>query len=394
MYEIRFRRSAFTAIELIVVAAAVFVVVALLLPAIQETREAARNSVCQKRMATMVQGAVFYEVANNRIPAELSAVGAVSVFDWSDNSANPDSFRFNQHTSLHVQIAPFIGLEDVVEGIDPLFFDFDSNIIDAFPDFANVVDLYFGEASNANLFSDVPEFTCPSDEINEVKSHPMGMMPAVYLPDLDTSDLQAAVVWPNGVGDGRSLGARTNYLGCFGASTGGDNRNGVLGDFRGAVGHREIRRADEIPDGAANTVLFGESIGTIQWRLDTSEFERNFTQYWFMGANTRGRGDVNWAAEPPLNTTVNFTGFWSILNAANPDFPDPQNEPDPRQGILGSSFHARSSGFGSMHKNGVNFAMLDGSVRTVSRDTNWQTLYEMFGAFDSIRPGLRITPLD
>ena len=112
-----------------------------------------------------------------------------------------------------------------------------------------------------------------------------------------------------------------------------------------------------------------------------------------MGANTRGRGGVDWAAEPPLNRTTGVGGLFAILNAANPDYPDPEMDPDPNQGILGSSYHSRHYGFGSMHREGVNFVMLDGSVRMVARTDDWQSLYQMFGAFDNQRPQPKISTL-
>ena len=127
--------------------------------------------------------------------------------------------------------------------------------------------------------------------------------------------------------------------------------------------------------------MFGENIGTIQIDVD-GIYQRNFGLLWYFGANVRGRGGVDWMAEPPYATTNGITGFFSNLNAATPDFPNPQKDPDPSQGILGDSNHARHFGFGSMHNSGVNFAFADGSVRTVGRTDDWLSLYAIFGAFD------------
>ena len=105
------------------------------------------------------------------------------------------------------------------------------------------------------------------------------------------------------------------------------------------------------------------------------------------------QGGVGWMAVPPLNTTTGLNGFFSILNADTPDFPDPSTDPDPSQGILGDANHARTTGFGSMHPAGVNFVFLDGSIRTVGRTDDWRSLYAIGGAYDSFndfelsRPG-------
>ena len=387
-------RKAFSLIELQMVLAAAVVVTIMVLPAMQNMREAARDMECQNRLADMATASLVYEVVNERLPAELSGQGAKQISEYNENSEPGEpAWRANQHTSLHIQIAPFMGLEAIVDNVDPLAFDFDRNLIGS--DFIDLTRFYFGtpDALGFELQVNVPEFTCSSDNINEVRAFAMGLMGSTYVSDPNTEDIFNILVWVTA--DQREVkGARTNYLGCFGASTGGDNRGGNLGAFRGAVGHREIRRSEMIPDGTTNTVLFGESLGTIQWRLDTGEIDRDFTQLWYMGANGRGRGGVEFGASEPYNTRTGITTeFFAILNADNPDFPNPEIEPDPRQGILGSAFHARSFGFGSMHPDGVNFAMLDGSVRTVARTSDWKSLYAIFGAFDSQenRSGFRLS---
>lgn len=373
------RNTGFAICDLVAVVTLLGIIISMLLPVIQETREAARQQTCQNRLRVLAMGAHVFHGVNNRLPSELSAPGAKPLSEWSSNTQNPNSYLWNQHTSVLTQITPFIGLGFVMEDADPIFFDFDRNLIDS--DFFGMTSLWFGGDAPPQIFNDFDQFECPSDSINLIRSHATGPNVAVYNTDPDLDDILTSIAWLTSQGDGKFAGERTNYVGCFGASSGGDNRGGDLGAYRGAIGHREVRTIAGLADGSSNTVLFGENIGTIQIDID-GNYRRNFAQLWYFGANVRGRGAVDWMAEPPYAARSGISGFWEELNTATPDYPDPATEPDPNQGILGHATFARHFGFGSMHRNGVNFAFADGSVRTVGRTDDWQSLYAIFGAFD------------
>ena len=356
----------------------------MLLPAIQKVREDSREIVCQKRLTEIARSAQIFEMVNQRLPTQLSAVGAVSTFDWADISPNPDSFRFNQGTSPLLELSPFLGLQ--FDRVDPFIFDFDNNLLSDLPEFGDLTFLWFsGDFGTTEITEgSFEEFECPSDRVNEFSAHAMGFRLSVFGDDPDSleQDFMGAIPFTVSEGDGRFVGSRTNFVACTGAGSGGDNRGGQLGRHRGATGYREFRSTETIPDGASNTVFYGENIGTIQQNVE-GVIDRNFTRLWYFGANARGRGGVGFGANPPLNTTSGIISpFFEIFNAANQVFPNPEVEPDPRQGILGSAFHARDSGFGSMHPDVVNFVMLDGSIKSITRTDNWKMLYGLFGAFD------------
>ncbi len=137
-----------------------------------------------------------------------------------------------------------MGLGDLLDNVDPFFLDFENDLTDQ-DVYDRIDDLWFGylwtdplnidlNGNGArNLIVDIAAFTCPTDNVNQVPAHGLGQVLAVYSIDPNTEDIPAYVAWLGAEGDGRYTGTRTNYVGCFGACTGGDNRGGELGAFDG-----------------------------------------------------------------------------------------------------------------------------------------------------------------
>lgn len=111
----RFRRSAFTLIELLVVIAIIGVLIALLLPAIQSAREAARRSDCANRMHQFVLALANYE-ANNGVYPSAGALCAT----WAGQPTSHCS-QNEQLFSAHTMILPLLDQESVFATINFAF---------------------------------------------------------------------------------------------------------------------------------------------------------------------------------------------------------------------------------------------------------------------------------
>ena len=101
------RRIGFTLVELLVVIAIIGILVALLLPAIQAAREAARTRKCQNNIKNIALACLNYESTNKHLPVGYLSTGKTSSIEswaWStfclpylEEQAIYDRLRTGQH---------------------------------------------------------------------------------------------------------------------------------------------------------------------------------------------------------------------------------------------------------------------------------------------------------
>ena len=101
------RRSGFTLIELLVVIAIIGVLVGLLLPAVQQAREAARRSACINNLKQLGIGMHMFVDTNDKLPAA----------SFYRNPDKPNSTHPNKRTWM-VDIMPFIERNDIYSQYD------------------------------------------------------------------------------------------------------------------------------------------------------------------------------------------------------------------------------------------------------------------------------------
>jgi prepilin-type N-terminal cleavage/methylation domain-containing protein/prepilin-type processing-associated H-X9-DG protein len=100
--------TAFTLVELLVVIAIIGVLVALLLPAVQAAREAARRMQCQSHMKNLALAATNYETAKKRLPSGTEAM----ILNTRLNKTTYQMYGGPQFSWI-VRVLPYLELQSI-----------------------------------------------------------------------------------------------------------------------------------------------------------------------------------------------------------------------------------------------------------------------------------------
>lgn len=200
------RMRGFTLIELLVVIAVIAILIALLLPAVQNAREAARRLQCKNHLKQLGLAAHNYHDVFGVLPA--LATGPSTSFP------SPDPRKAGQISGL-VALTPFFDQGNIYDQIE----------------FSNVGPPWKEDACVA-WTTEIPMLSCPSD---------------VQPPRRD------------GNGDGAALG-RNSYKLCLGVRV-EDNHfssGGPRYEADGMFAYQKHRRLTDATDGTSNTILMAE----------------------------------------------------------------------------------------------------------------------------------------
>jgi prepilin-type N-terminal cleavage/methylation domain-containing protein len=330
-------RPGFTLVELLVVIAIIGVLVALLLPAVQAAREAARRSSCSNNLKQLAIGYHNYHDTNNKLPQTAS---------WITKPPNPPQDSNWNGYSAHTMVLPFIEQKNVYDQLRWDQYHYDN----------------IGTPGALIVCrTKIKTFLCPSD-----KDHP------------NTTDIG----WNNyGVSEGTNTGYSVS-----------------VNSYNGMFARARFRGFNDVIDGLSNTILAAEFLkgdnndgkftvnGDIVKPIALSGYpDTHWTQAQLdtygaaclAGSSThQSFAGFRWSAPGQYNASIN------TLAPPNWKFPACHDCSGCGQADARGVFPARSR-----HPGGAMHAFGDGSVKFIPNTVNLTTYQALGSASGEDLPG-------
>lgn len=332
------RREGFTLVELLVVIAIIGILVALLLPAVQSAREAARRTACTNNLKQLGLAALNFESVNNHLPA-----GYLSGQSFLSPGSLGSTTKPHQWSGVLPSLLPYMESGNTYD-----------RLTQTWRIGADEYDVGYWENSEAWAAAQTRLSTllCPSVPI-ETPSYGYAQR---FWPVLGPKN-QIGLTWGSTYTPDTQL-AMTHYRGCAGVygEYGKDTiysqtEDVFLNDLVGVLSTRSKTKLAQVTDGTSQTIMFGESPGLIG---EGKQPDGSVYSGLILG--------VPWVAASPLQ------GYFGI-------YVGQQNKGT-------ATYQTHWAYYGSLHQGGaVQFAFVDGSVHTLSADISDAT----FRALTSMR---------
>jgi len=322
------RKPGFTLVELLVVIAIIGILIAMLLPAVQAAREAARRTQCTNALKQIALAAHNYHDSLRSFPSGMLL---------AQYATSGKGVPKNRGYSLFVLLLPYL----------------EQTSLHGKWDFNEPANNFVG-GRDCNAATAVPQLLCPSD------------------PEQENPVFVSATLGGEGVD---RWNAMTSYGGNAGTRSYHPTSGFIMSDgifFLTGPGsvpdanQRPVRLAD-ITDGTNNTLLFGE-----RSRRDPN-YDTFAAQGWDCPIRLYGR----WAPIGWLGVAHVTLSSYSPINYRLPfDYANRALANPPCNSSTDFKYYIdlRVCAFGSNHPGGANFSMCDGSVRFVSETISMITL--------------------
>lgn len=337
-------RRAFTLVELLVVIAIIGILVALLLPAVQAAREAARRSQCANNLKQMGLGLQNYHDSLKNFPPALLNSGR-----WNNAGGDyPDPKNPNgggvRNTTGWAMLLPYMEEKGAAANYNYASYSSTSNPYNKQLAPAPVPPNFQDNVEVCSVRFDWLE--CPTAQgAGDESTNASG-----------TSDFYE-----------RTRARRTNYLFATGNFTDydapwadyvGDIRRGMFGNE--GNGRRGACKIGEITDGTSNTIAIGESVGG-NWKTSST-----FGPWGLTGSHTccHGRVYSDWS---------NVYGFEDPAGIAHTNWQIRRQDwhiNSPYQGNIDKKTYAWV--FNSNHPQGAQFVFADGSTHFLNENMDYR----------------------
>lgn len=317
------RKNGFTLVELLVVIAIIGILIGMLLPAVQQVREAARRSACSNNSRQLVLAMLNYESSNQRFPPAIN-----SEFDRGRADAQPIIGRPSNADDGSQQGWGFFILPFLEQ--DAMFQQYQTATSNGDDDWYLVVD------PNGRLVASqvIPSFLCPSDAS----------------PDGDFNLSLTHESAPDS-----QMYAKSNFVAAIGAGDHVETRR-LTGQITWGIMATNSRTTfADIQDGSSNTIIIGERAS------------RTETESGAVGSDIEAFGAI-WAGRI-LNSQRNERGRFSNDTCVGRLTTDDDSR---SWGVNGT----RSSDglIGSFHPGGGHATFADGSTHFLVDNTALDTL--------------------
>jgi len=377
------KRFAFTLVELLVVIAIIGMLIALLLPAVQAAREAARRMQCSNNLKQITLAVHNYHGTTNALPPRLWGRG--------QNNDIPNCHAGGSGAQLNgmIFLLPYIEQQAIFDQFVRVTGPGSSNILLDGVDLGGTFNNFENFVAGSFITASIPALGCPSDAESRTK--------------------------------GATDATRNSYRMSVGDMA-GTYSDSTVRETRGPFSERNFRvgMVASVPDGTSNTVAFSEKCVSAQLgnRDVRVGLMTNITGV-FRAAPGSADGSTDLVSPPVCFETRAGREYASTLTheiarnghrffygmpmdatistALSPNSPSCYSHNN-----SGSAYRAALITASSFHSGGVNVSMVDGSVRFITdsvsagnttrvvaplRDSSRASPYGVWGALGSARGG-------